>query len=260
MEVRDALACHIAEPRHEAGDFPAGFVWGAATSAYQVEGAWQEDGKGESIWDRFAHTPGTVADGIHRRRRLRPVPPLPGGRRDPARAGPRRLPVQHLVAADRPGAGGAVDRAGLDYYDRLIDELLANGIAPYPTLFHWDLPQWVQDAGGWADRAVIGRFAEYADAVVRALGDRVGTWTVLNEPQIFVFMGHATGEHAPGLRDPDLALRASHVVNLAHAEACAPSAPRRPRAPSAPPSTWRRPTRPPRIRATSRPRSVTTPG
>src|SRR5207342_1375005 len=105
-----------------------------------------------------------------------------------------------------PAADGTVDRAGLDYYDRLIDELLANDIAPYPTLFHWDLPQWVQDAGGWADRSVIGRFAEYADTVVRALGDRVGTWMVLNEPQIFVFMGHASGEHAPGLRDPDLAL------------------------------------------------------
>ena len=99
-----------------------------------------------------------------------------------------------------------------------MDELLANGITPYPTLFHWDLPQWMQDAGGWADRSVIGRFAEYADAVVRSLGDRISTWTVLNEPEVFVTHGHETGVHAPGFRDPDLTLRTSHVVNLAHAE------------------------------------------
>ena len=196
--------------------FPAGFVWGSATSAYQVEGAWQADGKGESIWDRFAHTPGTIVD---------------GSTGDVACDQYHRYPEDVAILRQLglgayrfsiswprivPAADGAVDRVGLDYYDRLIDELLANGIA---TLYHWYLPQRVQDAGGWADRAVIGPFAEYADAVVRALGDRVKTWTVLNEPQIFVFMGLATGEHAPGFHDPTLALRASHVVNLAHAEA-----------------------------------------
>jgi len=199
--------------------FPAGFIWGAATSAYQVEGARHEDGKGESIWDRFAHTPGAIADGTDG---------------DVACDQYHRYPEDVAILRELglgayrfsiswprvvPATGGAIHRPGLDYYDRLVDELLANGITPYPTLFHWDLPQWAQDAGGWADRAVIGPFAEYADAVVRALGDRVATWTVINEPQIFVSMGHATGEHAPGLRDPALALRASHVVNLAHAEA-----------------------------------------
>ena len=99
-----------------------------------------------------------------------------------------------------------------------MDELLAHDIAPYPTLYHWDLPQWVQDAGGWADRAVVGRFAEYVDAVVRSLGDRVGTWTVFNEPEVFVREGHQDRTHAPGIHDPDLALRVSHIVNLAHAE------------------------------------------
>jgi len=196
--------------------FPPGFVWGAATSAYQVEGAWREDGKGESIWDRFTHAVGNVTD---------------GSSGDVACDQYHRYPEDVAIVRELglgayrfsiswprvvPAADGTIHGAGLDYYDRLVDELLANGI---PTLFHWDLPQWVQEAGGWADRAVIGPFAEYADAVVRRLGDRVGTWTVLNEPQIFVFMGHGTGEHAPGLRDPDLALRASHVVNLAHAEA-----------------------------------------
>ena len=199
--------------------FPAGFVWGAATAAYQVEGAWQEDGKGESIWDRFAHTPGRIAD---------------GSTGDVACDQYHRYPEDLALLRDLglgayrfsiswprivPDPDGAINRAGLDHYDRLVDALLASGITPYPTLFHWDLPQWAQDAGGWADRAVIGPFTEYADAVVRSLGDRIGTWTVLNEPHIFTWMGNGTGEHAPGLRDPALALRASHVVNLAHAEA-----------------------------------------
>ncbi len=199
--------------------FPAGFVWGAATSAYQVEGAPREDGKGESIWDRFAHTAGAIVDAstgdvacdqFHRHAE------------DVAILGELGLGgYRFSISWPRvvPAADGTVNRAGLGYYDRLVDELLDNGITPFPTLFHWDLPQWVQDAGGWADRAVIGRFAEYADTVVRALGDRIGTWTVLNEPQIFVSMGHATGEHAPGVRDPGLAFRAGHIVNLAHAEA-----------------------------------------
>ena len=199
--------------------FPAGFTWGAATSAYQVEGAWREDGKGESIWDRFAHTPGKIADGstgdiacdqYHRQAEdIALVRALGLGAYRFSVSWPRIVPA----------ADGALNQAGLDHYERLVDELLASGVEPYPTLFHWDLPQWTQDAGGWADRAVIDRFATYADAVVRRLGDRIRTWTVLNEPQIFVHMGHATGEHAPGFRDPALALRVSHVVNLAHAEA-----------------------------------------
>jgi beta-glucosidase len=198
--------------------FPAGFVWGAATSAYQVEGAWQEDGKGESIWDRFAHTPGRIVD---------------GSTGDVACDQYHRYPediallrelglgaYRFSVAWPRivPSADGRVNPAGLAYYDRLVDALLEAGIAPYPTLFHWDLPQWAQDAGGWADRAVIGRFAAYADAVVRSLGDRIATWTVLNEPEVFVNQGHDVGDHAPGFRDPARTLRASHVVNLAHAE------------------------------------------
>jgi beta-glucosidase len=197
--------------------FPAGFVWGAATSSYQVEGAATEDGKGESIWDRFAHTPGRIAD---------------GSTGDVACDQYHRYPEDIAILRELglgayrfsiswprivPEATGAVNAAGLAHYDRLVDALLGSGITPYPTLFHWDLPQWIQDAGGWADRDVIGRFADYADAVVRSLGDRIGTWTVLNEPEVFTTHGHATGVHAPGFRDPDLALRVSHVVNLAHA-------------------------------------------
>jgi len=198
--------------------FPAGFTWGSATSSYQVEGGWQEDGKAESIWDRFAHAPGRIVDGsdgdiacdqLHRYPEdIALLRELGLGAYRFSVSWPRVVPT----------IDGAVNRAGLDYYDRLVDALLEAGITPFPTLYHWDLPQWQQDAGGWADRAVIGRFAEYADAVVRALGDRVTTWTVLNEPQVFVTHGHLEGVHAPGLRDLDLTLRTSHIVNLTHAE------------------------------------------
>ncbi len=197
--------------------FPAGFVWGAATSAYQVEGAWQEDGKGESIWDRFSHSPGNIVDGSSGDVACDQYHRYP---EDVAILRALGLGAYRFsIAWSRvvPDASAAVNRAGLDYYDRLVDELLANGIEPFPTLFHWDLPQWLQDAGGWANRAVIGAFAEYADAVVRRLGDRIATWTVLNEPEVLVTHGHLEGVHAPGLRDLDLTLRTSHVVNLAHA-------------------------------------------
>ena len=199
--------------------------------------------------------PGQHRRRVHRRRRVRPVPPLPRGRGDPARARPRRVPVQHLVAAGRPAPRTAPSTsAGLDHYDRLVDELLANGIAPYPTLYHWDLPQWVQDAGGWADRAVIGQFA-------RVRGDgRRARWATGSGPgrcstsrRSSCSWATPAGEHAPGFRDPALALRASHVVNLAHAEAlravraAAPAARGSGRR-----STWRRRTRPPTTRSTSR--------
>jgi len=198
--------------------FPAGFIWGTATSAYQIEGAAAADGKSESIWDRFAHTPGKIADGstgdtacdhYHRYREdVALVRELGLGAYRFSVSWPRVI----------PHADGAVNGAGLDFYDRLVDELLAAGTTPYPTLFHWDLPTWVQDAGGWADRASIGWFAAYADAVVRRLGDRIGTWLVLNEPHILTVLGHETGVHAPGAADHDLALRVGHIVNLAHAE------------------------------------------
>ncbi len=198
--------------------FPKDFIWGSATSAYQVEGAHDVDGRTPSIWDRFAHTPGRVRDGSNG---------------DVACDQYHRYPEDVALMRELglgayrfslswprviPNADGAVNGAGLAYYDRLVDTLLEAGITPYPTLFHWDMPTWVDDAGGWADRSVIGRFGEYADAVARRLGDRIGTWLVLNEPHILTWLGHETGAHAPGLADRDLALRVSHIVNLAHAE------------------------------------------
>ncbi len=199
--------------------FPADFVWGTATASYQVEGAWNEDGRGESIWDRFCHTEGKILNGdtgdiaCDQYHRYREDVALMKGL---AQRGYR-----FSIAWPRvfPEGKGKPNQAGLDYYSRLVDELLANGIQPFPTLYHWDLPQALQDEGGWADRDIIGHFATYAEACIRALGDRVKHWMIFNEPWVFVFLGYMFGVHAPGIRDAGMAMRASHVVNLAHASA-----------------------------------------
>ncbi|RIL05889.1 MAG: beta-glucosidase [Proteobacteria bacterium] len=199
--------------------FPDGFFWGAATASYQIEGAWQADGKGESIWDRFSHTPGKVklghtgdvaCDSYHR---------FP---EDIALLKEMGLTSYRFSIAwprIQPTGRGAANRAGLDYYGRLVDALLAAGIRPFPTLYHWDLPQALEDDGGWPHRDLAGRFADYAEIVVRALGDRVKGWMIFNEPNIFTTMGYLLGIHAPGRRDPEAFLRATHVVNLAHGDA-----------------------------------------
>ena len=199
--------------------FPEGFHWGVATAAYQIEGAWNEDGKGESIWDRFCHTPGNVEGG---------------------HTGDVACDSYHRFAEDlaliremnltsyrfsiswprvQPAGRGAVNAKGLDYYARLVDALLDAGIRPFPTLYHWDLPQSLQDRGGWPERDTAGRFADYAELMMRALGDRVGAWMIFNEPSIFTLMGHRIGIHAPGLRDLGAWLRSTHTVNLAQGEA-----------------------------------------
>src|SRR5712692_7707854 len=199
--------------------FPAGFSWGTATASYQVEGAWQEDGRGESIWDRFSHEEGRILDGdtgdvtcdqYHRYKEDVAIMKQLGMRG-----------YRFSIAWPRvfPDASGAVNQKGLDYYSRLVDELLANGITPFPTLYHWDLPQWAQDAGGWADRDIINRLAKYAEVCVNALGDRVKSWMVFNEPWVFTFLGTLFGAHAPGLRDADHCMKATHIVNLSQAAA-----------------------------------------
>ncbi len=197
--------------------FPQGFRWGAATAAYQIEGAWAEDGKGESIWDRFCHRSGRIAG---------------GDSGDVACDSYHRFPEDVALLREmnctsyrfsiswpriQPTGHGPTLAAGLDYYRRLVDALLEAGIEPFPTLYHWDLPQALQDRGGWPERDTAGRFADYADVVVRALGDRVKDWILLNEPSIFTTMGYWVGIHAPGIADPDAFLRATHVVNLAQA-------------------------------------------
>jgi len=198
---------------------PRGFRWGTSTASYQIEGAWKEDGKGESIWDRFTHTPGTIKNGdtgdracdhYHRYREdVAILRELNQGSYRFSIAWPRIQPTGR----------GAPNPKGLDFYRRLVDELLAAGIRPFPTLYHWDLPQALEDAGGWPHRDLVGRFADYAETVVRALGDRVDDWMIFNEPNVFTACGYLMGIHAPGRRSLEDYLKSLHVVTLAQAEA-----------------------------------------
>jgi beta-glucosidase len=196
--------------------FPERFFWGTATAAYQIEGGWDEDGKGESVWDRFAHRPGTIkgattgdvaCDSYHR---------LADDVALMRELGCNSYRFSIAWPRVQPDGRGAVEERGLDYYRRLTDALLAAGIRPLPTLYHWDLPQALEDAGGWPARETAERFAEYAAIVTRALGDRIETWATFNEPWIFTRLGYLTGIHAPGRTDPAAYLRATHTVNLAH--------------------------------------------
>lgn len=196
--------------------FPKGFVWGAATSAYQIEGAWNEDGKGESIWDRFCHTPGKIANGDtgdvacdHYHRWREDVALM---RELGLRAYRFSISWPRLL----PEGRGRVNPRGLDFYNRLVDALLDAGITPWVTLYHWDLPQVLQDRGGWPARGTAEAFAEYADLVSRNLGDRVKHWMPLNEPWVSAFVGYLEGRHAPGHTDLDEALAAAHHLLLAH--------------------------------------------
>jgi beta-glucosidase len=199
--------------------FPPGFVWGVATSAYQVEGAVREGGRGPSIWDTFSRVPGRVvggdtgdvaADHYHRYREDAALM---------ADLGVRAYRFSVAWPRVQPRGRGPANPEGLDFYRRLVDGLLEQGIEPWVTLYHWDLPQALQDAGGWANREVAGRFVEYAAVVYEALRDRVVNWTTLNEPWCAAFLGHAAGVHAPGLQDPATALRATHHLLLAHGQA-----------------------------------------
>jgi beta-glucosidase len=199
--------------------FPRGFVWGCATSAYQIEGAANEDGRGESIWDRFAkEDPSHIKDGsngdvacdhYHRwREDIALMKELQMAAYRFSVAWPRILPKGHLK--------GGVNADGLDFYSRLVDGLLEQGITPYLTLYHWDLPQALQDEGGWASRATAEAFVEYADVVTQHLGDRVKFWITHNEPWCSGLIGHQKGNHAPGIRDLSVALAACHHILLSH--------------------------------------------
>jgi beta-glucosidase len=203
------------------GQFPKDFLWGAATAAYQVEGGWNADGKSESIWDRFVHTPGHIKNGdtgdiacdsYHRYKEdVALLRALNCKSYRFSVSWPRVLPT----------VNAAPNQKGLDYYRRLVDELQENGIRPLATLYHWDLPQQVEDAGGWPARDTADRFADYVDVVARALKDRIDHWCIFNEPKTFTQLGYWTGQFAPGRSDPLAFLRATHVVNLAQGKAFA---------------------------------------
>jgi beta-glucosidase len=199
--------------------FPAGFTWGAATASYQIEGAAGEDGRGESIWDRFSATPGKVRNGesgavacdfFHR---------FPDDIALMRELGLDAFRFSIAWPRVLPDGRGRVNEAGLDFYDRLVDDLLAAGIEPFATLYHWDLPQALEDAGGWPARATVDAFGEYVEAVAGRLGDRVGHWITHNEPWVAAWLGYGWGQHAPGRTSVDDALAAAHHLLLSHGRA-----------------------------------------
>ncbi len=216
--------------------FPPGFIWGAATAAYQIEGAWNEDGRGESIWDRFAHTPGTIVDGSngdvacdHYHRWEEDVGHM-------ADLGLKSYRLSVSWPRIFPDGGRAPNQRGLDFYRRLIDALNRRGIAPSVTLYHWDLPQALQDRGGWLNRDTALRFAEYASFMFERLGPEVPYWATHNEPFVHYYWGHLLGKHAPGQRNPWAVLTVCHHLLLSHGLAVAAfrAAAPRPASPGAP--------------------------
>ncbi len=196
--------------------FPAGFLWGAATAAYQIEGAAAEGGRGPSIWDTFSHTPGKTLDGdtgdvavdhYHR------------WREDVALMADLGLQAYRFSISwprVQPDGHGAFNEEGIAFYSGLVDALLEAGIRPVVTLYHWDLPQAIEDGGGWTNRETAHRFAAYARRMAEELGDRVSLWGTFNEPFCSTYLGYAAGVHAPGRTEPLAALRAVHHINLAH--------------------------------------------
>lgn len=196
--------------------FPHNFLWGAASAAYQVEGAWNEDGKGESIWDRFSHTPGKINDGNtadiacdHYHRYEEDIALM-------REIGLKAYRFSTSWSRVLPTGRGRINPKGLDFYDRLVDRLCAANIEPLLTLYHWDLPQALQDEGGWDNRNTAHAFADYTALMVKRLGDRVNYWTTFNEPSVITFIGFLTGEHAPGFKDQRMAYQVAHHLMLAH--------------------------------------------
>jgi beta-glucosidase len=196
--------------------FPHDFLWGAATASYQIEGAWDEDGKGESIWDRFSHMPGKIEDKStgdvacdHYHRYQDDI-------RLMRQLGLKAYRFSTAWTRVLPAGRGRINPPGLDFYDRLVDTLCAANIEPFLTLYHWDLPYALHEQGGWTNRDVAYAFADYAALMVKRLGDRVKYWTTFNEPSVIMLDGYLVGEHAPGLQDQKAAYQAGHHLMLAH--------------------------------------------
>jgi len=200
-------------------EFPGGFLWGAATASYQIEGAVNEDGRGRSVWDTFSHTPGKIAKGDtgdvacdHYHRFEEDVRMI------------RQLGIPNYrfsVAWPRilPNGDGTVNQKGIDFYNRLVDTLVANDITPVVTLFHWDYPQALEDRGGWSNPEASRWFGDYAELMFKTLGDRVKRWVTLNEPWCFAHLGNGTGDHAPGNVSETLPYQVGHGQLLGHGEA-----------------------------------------
>lgn len=196
--------------------FPENFIWGAATASYQIEGAWDKQGKGESTWDRFTHTPGNImnndtgdtADDHYRlwKKDIALMKRLGLGAYRFSISWPRIIPAGR----------GKVNQKGIDFYSKLVDGLLEAGITPFATLYHWDLPQVLEDEGGWTVRSTAEAFTDYTNVITRALGDRVKNWITHNEPAVVAWLGYETGIHAPGVKDYAKAILAAHHLLLSH--------------------------------------------
>ena len=207
------------DPDRLAKPFPADFTWGFAASAYQIEGAAAEDGRSPSIWDTFARQPGAIADGTNGDVACDHYHRFPDDIRLMADLGARAYRFSTSWSRVLPTGTGAVNQPGLDFYERLVDAQLAAGVRPTINLFHWDLPQALQDRGGFANPEVVGWFSEYAERLATTLGDRVKDWMTFNEPACYAFLGHADGIHAPGLQDWPTAIRVADHQIRAHAAA-----------------------------------------
>ena len=199
--------------------FPDAFTWGFAASGYQVEGAAAEDGRGQSIWDTFSARPGAIADGSTGAVAADHYHRYPEDVRLMADLGARAYRFSIGWPRVLPTGTGAVNQRGIDFYQRLVDSLLDAGVRPFINLFHWDLPQALQDRGGFANPEVVGWFGDFAALIASTLGDRVTDWMTFNEPAVFAFLGHADGIHAPGLRDWPTAIRVADNQLRAHAAA-----------------------------------------
>ena len=196
--------------------FPEDFIWGAATASYQIEGAWNKHGKGESIWDRFTHTPGNIKNNDtgdvaddHYNRWKKDIGLM-------KKIGLKAYRFSISWPRILPTGRGKVNQKGLDFYSKLVDGLLEAGITPFVTLNHWDFPQALEDEGGWTVRSTAEAFVDYANVVSRALGDRVSHWITHNEPAVVAWMGYETGIHAPGVKDIAKAVKVSHHLLLSH--------------------------------------------
>ena len=200
-------------------NFPNEFVWGSATASYQIEGAVNEDGRGESIWDRFSHIKGNTLNGDtgdlacdHYHRYKEDIKIM-------SEMGLKGYRFSISWSRIFPKGYGEVNQKGVDFYNNLVDELLKNGIEPAVTLYHWDLPQALQDIGGWGNRDTVDYYVEYATYMFKVLGDRVKKWSTHNEPWVAAFAGNLAGRHAPGNTDIKLAIQVSHHLILSHAKA-----------------------------------------
>src|ERR1700692_1560077 len=216
---QDRVPGSITESEIEDARFPDGFLWGMASAAYQVEGAWNVDGKGESNWDRFAHTVGKVKGGATADVACDQYHLYKDDIAILKRLNQKSYRFSTSWSRVQPSGTGPVNQKGIDHYSRLVDALMEAGIRPFCTIYHWDLPQALEDRGGWPNRDLASYYADYAGLLAKNLGDRITTWAPFNMPWTFTYYGYGVGVFPPGKADFEQFLNAAHTVNLAQGEA-----------------------------------------